>query len=275
MIRRFFGALVRSILVMFVIMIPTFFLPTSHNTAEVASLIAFFAALLTFFEYSSVYPSLIEFRDSPPVNRVRFGALLCIVLSLCIYLGNRENPTTASTLIASLGGIVGHTLDFQFSPIRLMIAALPEGADQAVAVRTAGGIVFTLAVLSMLFYIIALRLMYWPRAREKFNIWTNLPTFDPTATSDVVSRLRRDATLNIILGFLLPFLIPLSIGAASTLFGAVESQDQHSFVWLMTAWVFLPMSLFMRGVAMNRVAAMIHAKRHDSAHDYPLEFQSS
>lgn len=41
-----------------------------------------------------------------------------------------------------------------------------------------------------------------------FNVWTNLPTFDPTGGGDVVGRLNRDANLYVALGFLLPFLIP-------------------------------------------------------------------
>jgi hypothetical protein len=35
----------------------------------------------------------------------------------------------------------------------------------------------------------------------------------------------------------------------------------QTLVWTMTAWAFLPASLFMRGIAMGRVADLIAAKR--------------
>ncbi|MEO8529897.1 MAG: hypothetical protein ABI459_01625, partial [Deltaproteobacteria bacterium] len=94
-----------------------------------------------------------------------------------------------------------------------------------------------------------------------FNVWVNLPTFDPTAVGDVVERLQRDARVNIALGFLLPFLTPALVKATSTVFGAVTFDNPHTLIWTVAAWAFLPSSLFMRGIAMGRVANMIERKR--------------
>ena len=48
---------------------------------------------------------------------------------------------------------------------------------------------------------------------------------------------------------------------------AAETFDPNSLgspqtmIWMLAAWAFLPISLFMRGIAMGRVAQMIEDKR--------------
>jgi hypothetical protein len=79
-----------------------------------------------------------------------------------------------------------------------------------------------------------------------------------------VHRLGRDASFNIVLGFLLPFLTPAAVKAAGSLFGAVSLENPQTLIWTVSAWAFLPASLFMRGIAMARVAEMIAAKRRDT-----------
>jgi len=82
----------------------------------------------------------------------------------------------------------------------------------------------------------------------------------------VVSRLRRDARINVALGFLLPFLVPMAVKTASTVFTPVTLESPQTMIWTITAWAFLPASLFMRGIAMGRVAEMIEARRKISSH---------
>ena len=49
--------------------------------------------------------------------------------------------------------------------------------------------------------------------------------------------------------------------AAELTFGPFVLRDTHTTIWLVTAWAFLPASLLMRGVALNRVAGLIYKKR--------------
>ena len=93
----------------------------------------------------------------------------------------------------------------------------------------------------------------------------NLPTFDPTVGPDVISRLQRDARVNVALGFLLPFLTPAVVKIASTGFTPLTLGTPQTLIWMMTAWAFLPASLFMRGIAMARVADMIRDTRAANA----------
>ena len=52
-------------------------------------------------------------------------------------------------------------------------------------------------------FLVLVRIMNWPVRQGAFNVWVNLPLFDPTAGGDVIYRLQRDARINIALGFLL------------------------------------------------------------------------
>ena len=77
----------------------------------------------------------------------------------------------------------------------------------------------------------------WPNRRRAFNVWVNLPTFDPTAGVDVVQRLNRDARINIALGFLLPFLTPAVVKIASTGFEPLALTSPQTLIWTMTAGI--------------------------------------
>ena len=67
--------------------------------------------------------------------------------------------------------------------------------------------------------------------------------------------------LGVALGFLLPFLTPALIKGASGLFGSISITNDQTMIWTISAWAFLPASLFMRGIAMQRVATLICEQR--------------
>ena len=110
-------------------------------------------------------------------------------------------------------------------------------------------------------FIVMVRLMGWPTRRGAFNVWINLPLFDPTAGGDVLDHLQRDARVNIAIGFLLPFLIPAVVKLAADLIQPVMLENHQTLIWTMSAWAFLPASMIMRGVAMHRIAEMIEEQR--------------
>ena len=160
-------------------------------------------------------------------------------------------------------GILGAAKIAPDSPVRLVVLMLPPETPPAhmALVRTLAGIAYLTSLLTLAIFLIVLRIKGWPNANGSFNVWINLPTFDPTAGGDVVERLERDARFNIALGFLLPFLTPAVIKAASTTFGSLSLDHPQTLIWTVAAWSFLPASLFMRGIAMGRIAAMIEEKR--------------
>ncbi|MBW6507506.1 MAG: hypothetical protein K0B00_12235 [Rhodobacteraceae bacterium] len=268
MITRLTGAFVRAILVALVIATPALMLPAiGPDTKQIVALIALFGAALTFFEYASVYPGLVEFRDAPPFNRIRYVALLASVLLLSTLVRSETDPTTLGYLVEATGAAVARSIDFPYSPVRLLVLMLPEGSPAAhlAQVRSAAGLSYVISLISLGYFVVILRTMGWPHSDGGFNVWINLPTFDPTKGGDVVARLRRDARVNVALGFLLPFFVPMAVNAAASVFAPVTLQSPQTLIWTITAWAFLPASLFMRGIAMGRVAEMIEARRQINA----------
>lgn len=264
MVSRITGALVRAILVMVMIATPSLMLPAvNSDTTQIVALIALFAAGLTFFEYASSYPGLVEFRDAPPFNRLRYLSLLTTVLLLSAIIRGQTDPTTLTNFVDALGSKLGAAIDVPYSPVRLVVLMLPSDMDvqQVTLVRTAAGISYLISLLTLVIFVLTMRLIGWPSRMGTFNVWINLPTFDPTTGGDVVDRLTRDSRFNIAMGFLLPFLIPAVVKMASQSLAPVALENPHTLIWTMTAWAFLPASLFMRGIAMGRVAQMIADKR--------------
>jgi hypothetical protein len=258
------GAFVRAVLVMILIAIPSLLVPgVSSDTTQIVALVALFAAALTFFEYASTYPGLVEFRDAPPFNRLRFLSLLATVLLLSIIVRGQTQSTTLTMFIEAVGNKLGASIDVPYSPVRLVVLMLPDDmeAHHLMLVRTAAGISYVISLITLVVFILVMRLIGWPSRMGTFNVWINLPTFDPTTGGDVVDRLQRDARFNVALGFLLPFLIPAILKLAAVSFAPVTLESPHTLIWTMTAWAFLPASLFMRGIAMGRIAAMIAEKR--------------
>jgi hypothetical protein len=89
----------------------------------------------------------------------------------------------------------------------------------------------------------------------------NIPNFDPTTGGDVVTRLSRDGRVNVFLALLAPFLLPVIVGFLAQQLGLVLVWSPQAVVWGIGLWMAIPMSLFLRGLAMLRVAGMIQTRR--------------
>ena len=264
MILRILGALFRAILVIAVLALPSLILPGfNSDTAQIVALVAIFGASLTFFEYASSYPGLVEFRDAPPFNRIRFGSLALTIVAISLMVRGQMIPTDFTMLVTSVGEVIGRVIDFPYSPVRLVVLMLPPDTSEAhiALVRNSAGMAYLISLVTLGIFMILQRVRRWPLRNGAFNVWVNLPTFDPTAGGDVVERLERDARFNVALGFLLPFLTPAVVKSATSLFGSVSLENPHTLIWTVSAWAFLPASLFMRGIAMGRIAGMISEKR--------------
>lgn len=265
MFSQLIGASIRAFLMVLLIVLPSIMLVgTSGDTIQMVILAALVAGIFTFVEYNSISPSLVEFRHAPPFNRLRFCILFLVVFSLSLVAKGKTDPTTITELFSLIGSHIASALDFPYSPVRLVVLMLPAEASPNLIenVRTAAGFSYAISLLGLLSFIASLWLSNWPNQQGgAFNVWLNLPTFDPTTGGDVLSRLERDSYVNLILGFLLPFLIPAFVKLSSDYLNPVSLDSAHTLIWMMTAWAFLPVSLMMRGVALVRVAQMIAAQR--------------
>ncbi len=267
-VSRLPGAIIRAISVMALAILPSVILPgVSVDSKQMAALVALFVGLMIFVEYNGEAPSLIEFRDAPPFNSCRFLLLVALVAALSLVERDHVAPNALTGLLAAVGGLLGQLLDFGFSPVS-MASGLIDGGSASVAwpeVRAAAGLAYGISLIGTLGIVLLLVLTGWPWRGQAFNVWVNLPTFDPTTGNDVVSRLSRDACINLALGFLLPFLIPAGVAYGPGGFEAETLLTPQTLIWTMAVWAFLPASLFLRGVAMLRVAQMVRQKRRASA----------
>ncbi|WP_109465288.1 hypothetical protein [Albibacillus kandeliae] len=264
MFARVTGAAMRGILVALMVATPSLLLPSyTSESPEMIALLAILAAVLTFAEYNTAFPSFIEFRDAPPLNRLRFVALFSMFLVLSLIALHRYEPSALTTLAAGLGGMIGYYTDFPYSPVHLVILMLPEDASVQLVdnVRIAAGVSYVIALLAILAFLFSLKVMGWPTHRGPFNVWVNLPLFDPTTGGDVVVRMQRDGKVNIIVGFLLPFIVPAVVKLAADYVNPIKLDDPQTLIWAISAWAFLPASMVMRGVAMARIAELIEEKR--------------
>ncbi|SFG97468.1 hypothetical protein SAMN04488039_102590 [Sulfitobacter dubius] len=258
------GAATRGLLVALLIATPALLLPGADaESSQITVLLAFVAAILTFLEYNSRQPSIVEFRDAPPFNRLRFISLLFTIVVLSLIARGQVTPTLLTGALASLGTILGNALDFPYSPVRLVVLMMPADApyESVNLIRTAAGLAYLVSLIALATFVVLVRVMGWPARHGAFNVWVNLPLFDPTAGGDVLYRLQRDARINIALGFLLPFIIPAVVKATADLLDPISLSNPQTMIWTISAWAFLPASMIMRGIAMGRVAEMIHDKR--------------
>ena len=268
MLLRLPGAIVRAVCVIWLVVLPFVLLPRSAAMEwPFVGLLCGFAALFTIVEYISRRPSLVEFREAPPFNRQRFSALFATVLSVSMIMRGLEEPSVWTELFCNSGALVGQVIDFNYSPARMMLLVMPDGTDPELvrAIRDAVGMSLLISSLSIISFVVFLRFQEWPRRTLAFNVWINLPTFDPTTGGDVVAKLKRDARFNIFLGFLLPFLVPAVAQSMSAFGTPLKLHDMQTLIWTITAWTFLPASMLMRGVALSRVAQMIDEQRRSAS----------
>lgn len=254
----------RAFLVAILIATPSFLLAEyAPGIREFVILIALIGGIMTFSEYKASYPSIVEFRDAPPINRMRYVALFMMVFCLSIICKHQYEPTNVTAMVNAIGAMVGDSIDFPYSPVRHVLLLLPADASSHVLelIRSAAGLTYLIALTTVLIFILVVRLFDWPTSSGAFNVWINMPLFDPTAGGDVVSRMQRDARINIVLGILLPFIIPAMIKAVSDVINPVSMVNPQTLIWTMSAWAFLPASLIMRGVALYKISEMIEEKR--------------
>jgi len=260
---RFVGAVLRACIVVLVVSLPALVLPgTTQEGAELVVLVALVLGMFTAIEYSSPYPALIEFRDAPPFNRVRLLSL--VVMLLCLSLVAGGNHVSSLVLVLNAVGVLfGHVLEYPGSPMAALIHHLPTEAPPVspVQVKVMSGLSIFVCLAALCSFSIMLRTDKWPHRGQSFNVWINLPTFDPTAGGDVINRLIRDARVNFILGLTIVFILPTVVLMVSDHLNLPVLTSPHGLVWGIALWMFLPLSLFMRALAMVRIASMIRERR--------------
>lgn len=277
MLSQLFGAVLRAVLVFFVVATPSLTLGhASRADADGIMLLGVIAALFVVFEYSARHPAIIEFRDAPPYNRLRILALFTILFVLSLlsadhgHLAQFHGPEGVFVDFAVKVDGFGHSLQqapsqsanpAQFLPH--LFGSTPVHITVTEHVVTMGILALSIALVFLAIFAVVMRLTKWPGRGVALNMWVNLPMFDPTVGSDVTHRLKCDARSNIIWGLGLPLILPAALGMMFAQTGITLTQNGQGLVWVVALWAFLPMCLLMRAMALLRLRHMIksHQKR--------------
>lgn len=257
------GAFLRACLVALMVALPQLVLGQgAQNNPPLVMLFALMAAVFTFSEYAARSPSLVEFRDARPYNRLRFAAILAALLVASAMLRPDWSDAPLAGPVRWLGEVWGDLLDLPWSPVHVLLRTLPPGADPRLveAVFAAAAAAYGLSLLMMLAFAVVIRVRSWP-ARSDFNIWVNLPQFDPTSAGDVVERLQQNALVNVALGLLLPLIAPILADVLALPFEGAALGSPAALVWVVIGWAFIPASLAMRGLALHRLSQLIAVHR--------------
>lgn len=265
---RILSASIRAVLVVALVALPSVLMvEVSSDTKQMVTLAALLAGGFIFAEYNAQYPSLIEFRDAAPFNRLRYLMLFTSIMALTLIQAEVALPADWAKMARMIGVHVGQAMDFPFSPVHLLIQLVQSQTPetQIAALRNAAGLAYLISVTWLALFAIIVRIGGWPNSKRPLNVWVNLPMFDPTAGADVVTRLSRHGRVNILLGFLLPFLVPVAakimLGHSAVLAGLAP----HSLIWIVSLWAFIPASLILRGLALLRIAELIVLSRNAHA----------
>lgn len=260
--RRVAGAALRAGIVACLVALPQVLVGHPGGSAQLSLLAAVLAAAFVFSEYLAEAPSLVEFRDARPYNRLRVAALGLALIAGSALLRPDWTGLAPVAALHDLGRLWARVLDLPWSPVHLLGAGLPRSTppELAAAVATLATTAYGLSLVMVLAFATALRWSRWP-GHAAFNMWVNLPQFDPTSGGDVVQRLHQNALVNVSLGFLLPLIVPIVADVLRVAFDGPALRDPAALVWVVVAWAFIPASLAMRGLALHRLAQMIAAHR--------------
>lgn len=257
------GAAFRAVLVALLVTLPQLLLGQGQGGApQLVVLVAIMAALFTFSEYIARVPSVVEFRDARPYNRLMVVGVGSALLVACAMLRSDWSAAAMAQPVRWMGEAWSRLLDLPWSPVHhLLLTAPPEIDPRLMQVLFAvAAVAYALSLLTILLFAAAVRLDRWP-GRSAFNVWVNLPQFDPTSGGDVVQRLQQNALVNLSLGLMLPLIIPIVADVLRIGFVGPALRDPAALVWVVVAWAFVPAGLAMRGLALNRLAQLIAADR--------------
>ena len=264
MINRLIGAVIRALLVLAVVAMPAFLLPnTSRAAQEISLIIGAIAGAFTLFEYASSHPGLIDFRFAPPYNRIRFVTFFVQILSLVFLCRAVSGADSFSADILELADSAVALTMVPLSPVRVAVEVIASDGTEPYRdlLARAAAVSFIITFASFIFFAITLWLFRWPVGRDNFNLWVNLPTFEPSSGRDVERRLFRDGLANILLGIGMPFVIPVIASRAGGWFDPSVLQNYQPLIWGCTLWAFLPASLIIRGAALIKVGWLVKRAR--------------
>ncbi len=246
-----------------IIAAPSYLVPdATRSTQEISLIIGGLVAVFVLFEYGAAQPGVIDFRFAPPYNRARVAVFTVVLVLVTFYTRALANEDPFSPELIQFADRLVAMANFNFSPVALAADSLaPEDADLAQRIRGAAALTLFAAGAGALLFIVILWLFKWPTGRKNFNLWANLPTFNPNSKKPVDRRLANTAWLNILAGLALPFIARAAAARADGLLDASVFQRDLPLIWASALWATGSALLVLRGAALLKVARLVARAR--------------
>ena len=260
MLMRLSGAVIRALLVVIVFITPAMLLPDiSRTSQELALIIGIIFGGFTLFEYVSESPGFVDFRFAPPYNRLRIALLASQLIIVSILMRALESGADMFPIINGWAERAVDATHIPFGPVDIAMRAMDTASNPVVQFVFAYSFAHTL--LGTLLIIFILLFFRWPVDRASFNLWVNLPAFQPMEHLQAERRLRRDALFNILFGIALFYLMPPGLDAGLKLLGQNIILYEQPLVWMAAAWTFIPASMLIRGAAILKIVRIMRIAR--------------
>ncbi len=263
---RLLGAIFRAIWVVAIVTIPSLLLASaSQGSLEFALIIGGIVGIFTIFEYGSENPGFVDFRYAPPYNRFR-AFTLAIQITAITLVCRAVELNIQDAPILEWAQSAAQSLDFAFSPVAVAVDLLLENASfsdtSAFLLILTASVSFAVGFGLTFLFSSFLWLFNWPVDRANFNLWINLPMFQPSDGMAVPNRLKRDALVNIALSVVLIYALPYGLKYGSALLSTDILRSNQAIVWVTTLWVFIPSTLLARASAMWKIARIIRRAQY-------------
>ncbi|MEM1313505.1 MAG: hypothetical protein AAGI51_03055 [Pseudomonadota bacterium] len=251
------GAILRALLVFALTLAPFLLAGDVGAAARDATLFAgASAALVVLFEYASRTPALVDFRDAKPLNRLRFAMVAGTLLATMAFI--RSTPGGG---VREAGEALGRLLGGWASPVGMMAESLsrPSALGPDLLAQGAAAVALTSAAILSLLVSALIWFGRWPGPAERFNRFTNLPTFDEADAADAPPRLLRLGLQAIVMALALPAALLALVAIAAWMIEADALSRPLPLAWTVSIWAAASGAQLIRGVALIKLSRVLAA----------------
>ncbi len=261
---RFTGAALRAVFVAVLVMLPAFILPgVTQSGLEFTRVLAIVVAVFVIYEYGFATPSVIEFRDVSPYNRIRFLLLLLFVLVPSQLISHALNGVPLAGSVSNFASDTFSVVNFSFSPVTIVAKtlsanniALREAVEQAVAFN------MVISLFSVLTFAVVVFGNLWRFGCDQFNMWHNMPSYKSYGTAGMQKRLINSAFASLLVACLIPLLGPTAADVFLIWFTEAGVLPPIAITWFIALWAYLPVMYLMRAIVLAKVAINHANKNH-------------
>jgi len=255
MITRFVGALIRAIVMAFIIIVPSALVSAGASQAQMFTLtFAVLASSVIFVEYIVQAPAVIEFRFASPYNRLRFLMLATMAIVLSQGLTNAVLSGNSGVL-PIIGGLLERMMSGWASPALHMVEALGlSGTSANELVLRIASFSICMAFFFTIVFGAYIWLGAWPLSKVGFNLWPNMPSFTARAGQKASTKILQVSILSFTLALTLPYLIPYFVRYGGSNLGINFEDDYLTIYWVLFLWSMMPAMALFRSISLLKLA---------------------